>query len=177
MGAWDDYIKPGLETVGGVGEIASLPGHSMIPYAGAAAGLLGAGMHTYQAINSEGTERWDHIGEAVTNGIGAIPLIGAGMGATELLWNGTMAAAYGSHGAHEQGLNIGQLVGEDLRYLTGNQPYQQPGYVAPDDTPAVQPVDPGTCVDPSAPGGSCAPVRVGTTTVEHPMPLEAPAME
>ena len=126
VGVWDDYVVPTAHVAGGIAEAAGAHTRA-IPYVGAAIGLVQAAYHGYQATQTEGDERWDHIGAATLGALGAIPAVGAYVGAGELGWNiGAAAATGGMHNAHEAGGNANQMVGGLMRaainddYSVGN---------------------------------------------------------
>jgi len=97
-----------------------------IPAFGTYAGLADAGLNIYQATQTEGSERWDHIGGAVLGALGAIPAVGTYTGAAELGWNGGVlgaasiqegSLAKGNEAVHHQGAYANQMVGSGLHHL------------------------------------------------------------
>lgn len=134
QGLIEDYGLPALHTVEGLAKTGLLGvgakgaekavGHA-VPLLGTAIGLIDAAVNTYQAINSQGDKRWDHIGGAVLGALGAIPAVGSYVGAGELAFNGGAAIAsaatgHGLGGAEEAGANANQWIGRIGRNLFGD---------------------------------------------------------
>jgi hypothetical protein len=135
QGLIDDYGIPALHAVEGLAHAGAL-GHAaegvvesgggkIVPLLGTAIGLIDAAVNTYQAINSTGDNRWDHIGGAVLGALGAIPAVGAYTGGAELAFNGGAAIAskatgHGWGGAEEAGANANQWLGRIGRRFFGD---------------------------------------------------------
>jgi hypothetical protein len=117
----EDYIMPGFHAAEKMFPSVEHAVEHVVPLLGTYMGLADAGLNIYQAANSEGSERWDHIGGAILGAIGAIPAVGSYTGAAELGWNvGVGGAASiteggvgaGMHAAHQQGAFANQMVGK-----------------------------------------------------------------
>lgn len=122
QGAVEDFVMPATHAI--------QPLHHAIEHAipafGTYAGLADAGLNIYQATQSEGSERWDHIGGAVLGALGAIPMVGTYTGAAELGWNGAALGvnsyeqgglAAGNRAAHDRGEYANQALGSGLHSL------------------------------------------------------------
>jgi len=128
LGALEHYAMPALHAVAGVAEpimhgaggALATAGHA-IPLVGAGIGAVQAVGHGIAAYNSQGNERWDHIGSAVLGGVGGAlsfcPPAAAYLGAGELGWNAGVAGTGALTGRSTDGAYANQLLGTGLRHL------------------------------------------------------------
>jgi hypothetical protein len=124
----EEFLSPALhaahpliEAAEGAGGMLGTAGKfagKYLPGVGCAMGV-GTALHQgYEAIHSSGEERWDHIGNAVMGGAGAVasfcPPAAAYLGAGELAVNGAGAAS-GALGGPK--FSAGGLVGQGLHSM------------------------------------------------------------
>lgn len=121
----EDYVMPAFHAAESIPAVHHAVEHA-VPLLGTYVGLADAGLNIAQATQSEGSERWDHIGAAVLGAIGAIPAVGTYTGAAELGWNGAALAdhsiqqggvAAGNSAAHANGAYANQALGRGLHSL------------------------------------------------------------
>jgi hypothetical protein len=121
----EDFIMPAFHAAESIPAVHHAVEHA-VPLLGTYMGLADAGLNIYQATQTEGSERWDHIGSAVLGAVGAIPMVGTYTGAAELGWNGgVLGAATYDHGGdimaanqdvHHQGAYANQMIGSGLHH-------------------------------------------------------------
>jgi hypothetical protein len=129
----EDFVMPAFHAAESIPAVHHAVEHA-VPLLGTYMGLADAGLNIYQATQTEGSERWDHIGGAVLGAIGAIPMVGTYTGAAELGWNAGVLGgnAYNEHqpgmgpidtimagntAAHEHGDYANQMIGSGLHSL------------------------------------------------------------
>ena len=132
MSIFEDFIAPAAHTAWGAVEglgsmgvsafhaLEHSPAGKLIPGVATGVGLATADKNLYQAYNSEGNERWDHLGAAALGALGAIPMVGSVVGALELGTNAAVSSGWGGHGGMHGAEHDGAMLNQQLGSMGHN---------------------------------------------------------